>query len=208
MTSNQNENNLELLEEGLAVSHPSSTPNAVAGGTPFTFEASSTQTHFPPATGLSSANTTTINNYAVSEQPRTETTAVATTTSAAGPELIGGYNEPPLPISMTESILDAAESSKDPVLGATAKKLGRVENIDCGAGPDPPVAMLEESLDHYEKTAATINRVQAVINAISPPTPFKFGEFEDDNDNDAVMDTNQQAVAPDEYSATHQTSRY
>ena len=114
MTSTQNENDLELLEEGLAASYPSSTPNAVAGGTPFTFEASSTQSHFPPTTGLSSANATAINNRAASEQPPTETIAVATTPSAAGLELIGDRDGPPLPIGMTESILDTTESSEDP----------------------------------------------------------------------------------------------
>ena len=170
MTSTQNENDLELLEEGLAASYPSSTPNAVAGGTPFAVEArlTRTQSHLLPTAGLSSADATTINDQAVLEQPPTETIA-ATTPSTAGPELTGDRDEPPLPIGMTESILDAAEGSEDPRPGATAKQSGRVEHIEGGAGPDPPVAMLEESLDRHEKIAAKITQGQAAMNAISPP---------------------------------------
>ena len=63
-----------------------------------------------------------------------------------------------------------------------------VEQIDDNDGPEPPAAMLEESLNASDpeiarKVSATLqNNLSSVNEQSSPPVPFNSAEYEDDKD--------------------------
>ena len=82
----------------------------------------------------------------------------------------------PLPMGMAEIISNAIEPPK--------QKIGKVEQLDDNDGPEPPTAMLEESLNAADpninnKISETISNNLSSINELNPPTPFNSVEFEE-----------------------------
>ena len=79
----------------------------------------------------------------------------------------------PLPMGMAEVISNRAEPPKE--------KIGKVEQLDDDDGPEPPVAMLEASLnaDDPEIISKTISNNLSSINELSPPVPFDSANYED-----------------------------
>ena len=120
-------------------------------------------------------------------------------------------NELPLPIGMAENISNATEPPK---------QIGKVELIEDNDGPSLPPAMMGDAFDdsHTKMVAAALRSNQQFVNELSPPTPFNFAEFEDEDDDDALVKKmakedlmNQKPAAaevmPDNYSVYAPSSR-
>jgi len=107
---------------------------------------------------------------AIDEQPYINTTNTPSNISSGLQQIDDGDNDDlPLPMGMAEEISNRAEPPK---------QIGKVEQIDDDDSPEPPAAMLEESLhatdpDINNKISETIsNNLASVNDNHSPPTPF------------------------------------
>jgi len=74
------------------------------------------------------------------------------------------------------------------ISNATEGRVVEVEQIDDNDGPEPPAAMLEESLNASDPeiarkvSVALQNNLASVNGENSPPVPFNSAEYEDDKD--------------------------
>ena len=111
------------------------------------------------------------------EQPNTNTTNTINNTSATsfGLQQIDDNNDLPLSMGAAEVISNTAEPPK---------QIGKVEQInDNDLGPQPPVAMLEESLNATDPDVVkTISNNISSTNddELAPPVPFNSAQFERD----------------------------
>jgi len=97
-------------------------------------------------------------------------------TSASPPQNTTVTDEPPHDAIATAT---TSETINQP----DAQPSADIEQIDDNDGPEPPAAMLEESLntadtDIANKTSAAISNNLESINQLSPPTPFNYAQFQ------------------------------
>eukprot|EP00579_Thalassiosira_antarctica_P031574 CAMPEP_0202029960 /NCGR_PEP_ID=MMETSP0905-20130828/64250_1 /ASSEMBLY_ACC=CAM_ASM_000554 /TAXON_ID=420261 /ORGANISM="Thalassiosira antarctica, Strain CCMP982" /LENGTH=639 /DNA_ID=CAMNT_0048593743 /DNA_START=37 /DNA_END=1953 /DNA_ORIENTATION=+ len=173
-TGSENEDDLELLEEGLATTSPPATPDAAVG---LRSMVSSARTNPSPVANSSRSNATADDAL---EQPPSD---------GAGLELMDNDDGPPLPIDMVVASLNAADSTDEPLpnrnnnntpppAAATAPSLGP-ELTDDRDGPPLPIGIAEAILNAAEsseeqqsdRTAKRLRRVEHDEDNVGPGPP-------------------------------------